>query len=80
METRDLFAEFEQRTLDRGIEQGVARGIEQGVERALTRLLTARFGPLDAQTKARLANASEAELERWLDRVLTADSLTALLR
>ena len=72
METRDLVAEFEERA--------VARGVEQGIERALVRLLAARFGPLDTQTLARLEGASKAELERWLDGVLTADSLASLLR
>jgi hypothetical protein len=41
----------------------------------LTRQLRARFGALDAATETRILSAPTQELEQWLERVLTAESL-----
>jgi hypothetical protein len=38
-----------------------------------------RFGELPADAEQRLERASLARLERWAERVLTADSLAAVL-
>ncbi len=66
-----------------GIEQGIEKGIEQGMAlgersaeaRTLRRLLVKRFGELPAEIDSRISQASETELDRWLDRILDADGL-----
>ncbi|MAM88379.1 MAG: transposase, partial [unclassified Hahellaceae] len=65
--------------LERGIEQGLERGIELGEARTLKRLLTKRFGELSADALQRIDSATLVQLEVWLDRVLDADSLAAVL-
>ena len=67
-------------------EKGFERGIEKGFEKGITRLrevlgrqLATRFGPLPNDAEARIAAASADELVRWLDRVLTADTVEAAL-
>ena len=66
-----------------GIAKGMAKGLEQGrVEgklQGLSRLLVRRFGELPAWAQARLHAATEAELDVWMDAVLSSDSLEAVL-
>ncbi|MGE0706727.1 MAG: Rpn family recombination-promoting nuclease/putative transposase [Planctomycetota bacterium] len=47
----------------------------KGERRLLLRLLRKRFGSLPAELEQRVESASQTELERWADRVLTAASL-----
>ena len=61
------------------MERGEARGLERGKAEGLTRLLERRFGPLPATARDRIAAAGPGELDAWLDRVLDADSLDAVL-
>jgi predicted transposase YdaD len=66
--------------LERGLEEGIEKGIEKGIVQAkretLKRLLTARFGPLPDEVRARVdALSSTEELDPYLDRVLTAATL-----
>jgi len=51
----------------------------QGRLDALRRLLVLKFQTLDAAAEARLQAASAEAIDRYLDRLLTADSLTAVL-
>ena len=52
------------------------KGVLKGKRETLLRLLTAKFGPLPEDTAARIAGISSAlELDTYLDRVLTANSL-----
>ena len=72
----------------RGREEGIARGREEGLARgraegriaALRSLLSSKFGSraLDATCEARLRAATPAAVDRYLERVLFADSLTAV--
>jgi hypothetical protein len=41
----------------------------------LLRLLTVKFGPQPSSVAARLASASQADVLRWSERVLSADTL-----
>jgi predicted transposase YdaD len=66
---------MEQRALARGEE----RGLQQGLQKAVRRQAESRFGALDAAALDRIARASTAELERWLDRILSAASLEELM-
>ena len=59
----------------RGIEQGIEQGIELGERSVLIRQLTRRFGPLDEPTTTRLQQASAADLERWTENILDAETL-----
>ncbi len=63
-----------------GVEQGKALGIElgktEGERGLLFRLLTRKYGPLPSDAIARLHSASESEILRWADHVLTARTLT----
>jgi hypothetical protein len=74
-ETKARCAEWKAKVLDEGIKKGRREG-----ERALVRkLLVLRFGELPADAEQRLEHASVARLARWAERVLTADSLAAVL-
>jgi predicted transposase YdaD len=70
-------ARGEQQGLQKGLRQGLEQGLELGLRRAVQRQAEARFGPLDAASLDRIARASVADLERWLDRV-SASSLDEL--
>jgi len=63
----------------KGIEQGIEKGIGQGQARTLARQLTRRFGPLPAEVRARLEQATPDQLDLWADRVLDAPTLQAVL-
>ena len=41
--------------------------------------MTLRFGALSEATEGRIAAASEVELDRWVERVLTADTLQSVI-
>jgi hypothetical protein len=56
---------------DRGREQGRLAG----EAKTLLKQLALRFGPVPEGIVARVRSASEAELDRWVERVLTAASL-----
>jgi putative YhgA-like transposase len=61
-------------------EEGIAKGREEGRIAALRSQLTAKFGSLalDAAYEARLQAATSAAVDRYLRRVLVADSLAAV--
>lgn len=53
-------------------QEGLEKGRQEGEARALLRQLQRKFGPLDPDLTARVEAAEPAQLEVWLDRVLTA--------
>ena len=55
-------------------EQWGQEGIEKGEAKALLRLVQAEFGPPGPAMTARVQGAESAQLERWLERILTANS------
>ena len=59
--------------------EGAAKGKLEGKAEALRKLLTLKFGELPAPALARLTSAKLADLDRWLERVLSADKLEAVL-
>jgi hypothetical protein len=81
-ETKARYAEWKAKVLDEGMKKGIEEGIKKGRkagERALVRKqLILRFGELPADVERRLERASVARLERWAERLLTADSLAAV--
>ena len=77
-------AEGRAQGLAEGIEQGIEQGIEKGhLEGKVNSLLVvaqARFGPLPEWAKDRIAQANEAELDRWLKNIFNDESLENLLK
>jgi hypothetical protein len=63
-----------QEGLQKGKQEGKQEGLQEGLRRTLARLLRSRFGHLDAGAEERIAAAAAETLERWLDRILTAES------
>jgi hypothetical protein len=59
-------------------EEGRAEGQVAALRAALDKLLRVRFGTLPEHTAQRVGGATRAELERWLERTVTAPSLAAL--
>ena len=53
-------------------EEGRQEGRQEGEARTLLRQLQLKFGPLDPDLSARVETAEPAQLEVWLERVLTA--------
>ena len=72
---KDTAMTMEKRALARGKEQG----LQQGLQQAVRRQMETRFGPLDPATIERIEHATTAELERWLDRILSAASVDELM-
>ena len=56
-------------------ERARQEGRQEGAARTLSKLLRARFGELPVEMETRLAEASPAELDRWAERVLSAEAL-----
>jgi hypothetical protein len=54
--------------------EGREEGAREALLRGLTLVLRARFGMFSPEIEARLAEASVAELERWLVRASTVSS------
>jgi hypothetical protein len=77
------YANMVEYILDAGLQKGLAQGREEGrlqTLRAMLKLqLAQRFGPVSAIAATRIEEASEAEVERWVGGLLTADSTDALL-
>ena len=62
-----------------GEAKGKAEGEAKGKAEALRKLLTLKFGPLPDATASRLSAATQADVDRWLELVLSADTLQAVL-
>jgi hypothetical protein len=54
-------------------EQWVQEGRQEGEAKALLRLVQVKFGPPEPAVAARIQAAESAQLERWLERILTAN-------
>lgn len=61
-----------------GEAEGRAESEASANRSVLAKLLSAKFGELAAKVQSRLAAASNDELELWLERVLTANSLEGI--
>ena len=58
-----------------GREEGREEGRKEGQAALLLRLLSLRFGDPSSELLARIHAASDAELTRWAERILTASTL-----
>ena len=84
-ELEETMATIEEQLIQKGVRQGVEQGLRQGVEQGvrqgraealretLERQLRARFGPVEQAISQRIAAASAVDLDRWLERVITAE-------
>ena len=65
--------------LKKGVQQGMKQGLEQGLEQGWARMLLRRlrlgFGDLPKAAEQWVGAATEAELLRWSEWVLTSDHL-----
>jgi predicted transposase/invertase (TIGR01784 family) len=79
-EAKDIIMTAGERLILQGEERGLRKGLEQGMRAALLRQLRQRFGAeVTPEVEQRLASATTDRLEGWLDRVMTAATLEALL-
>ena len=65
--------------IDRYIEQGRQEGRQEGEAAMLLRQIDQKFGPQSEAVRTRITSADPDTLLRWSDRILTADSLDAVL-
>jgi hypothetical protein len=82
-ETRAIYEEWKSKVQSEGRKEGHKAGHKAGRkegERAVLRkLLQLRFGALPAGVEDRLKRATRAQLSRWTERILNADTLAAVL-
>ena len=79
-EAKDTIMTAGERLIQQGEERGIQKGIQQGERAVLLRLLRQRFGSqVDTDTERRLAMATTEQLATWVERVLSAATLTELL-
>jgi predicted transposase YdaD len=62
-----------------GRQEGWQEGRQEGEAAVLLRLMERKFGPPGEAVRQRIAQADAETLLRWSERVLTADSLEAVL-
>lgn len=70
---------LEEKGLKRGLERGHREGRLEGRQEALLVLLGTRFGALPADVITKVRESSEAQLDDWLKRILTAPTLNDVL-
>ena len=61
-----------------GRREGRRMGVLKGKRNALARQLKRKFGPLSTETRSRVRALDSEEVDRYLDRVLDAESLAAM--
>jgi hypothetical protein len=65
--------------IDRYIEQGINQGQRLGEATAVLRLIERKFGPPSDSVRERVLAADSDTLLEWLDRILVAESVEAVL-
>ncbi|MEI6066724.1 MAG: cytosolic protein [Methylococcaceae bacterium] len=69
---------MERLAIAKGLEQGLEQGVLKGEQKTLRRLILRRFQTIPDWAIDRISQASEIELEQWLDNVLDATTLEAV--
>ncbi len=67
--------DFEPLFIEELVRFGEDRGRSEGEAHTLLRQLRLKFGELPPTTETRVREASEADLHRWVERILTAESM-----
>ena len=65
-------------SIERLKEEGRIEGRIEGQREHLLALLRLKFGELDTKNRDRVLSADDAAFQRYSERLLTADSLTAI--
>ena len=60
-------------------QEGRQEGRHEGVEGTLRKQIALKFGEMPDWADQRLTSASDAQLDEWVVRILTTDSLETLL-
>jgi hypothetical protein len=71
-------AALEEKAMQRGLVQGRKKGL-RALRSLLNRLLRRRFGDVSAAAQARIGKAAEADIEHWIESVLDAPDVDAVL-
>jgi hypothetical protein len=66
-------------TADMLREEGVQKGIKKGQREVLLKLLSLRFGELPEAVVAQVNTSSPAQLDLWVERILSASTLADVL-
>ena len=69
---------IERMAIAKGVVQGREEGVIQGEQSALRRQLSRRFKMLPSWADDRINQASQTELEQWLDNILDASNIEAV--
>ncbi|HWN67242.1 MAG TPA: hypothetical protein VNM90_06355 [Haliangium sp.] len=67
--------EFQSEWARRAAAEGRKEGLKEGQQKVLSKLLGRKFGELPDWAQQRLRAASDADIERWIERVLVAGTL-----
>ncbi|MEA1053206.1 hypothetical protein U5801_25855 [Lamprobacter modestohalophilus] len=76
-ENRQHWAERER---EEGREEGQKVGRKAGVEGTLRKLITLKFGDIPESASKRLEQATDEQLDTWVEQILTAHSLDDMFR
>ena len=83
---KDLRERGRKQGLEEGIEKGIEEGIERGITQSLIRqrrflagLLEQKFGELPAAITGRIDGADADTIERWIQRLLSAETLEQIV-
>lgn len=77
-EAEEAMVTYGEELIEQGRQEGQLKGRQEGQINLLEKLLTLKFGAVPADHKAQLEAATEAQLGRYAERVLTAESLDAV--
>ena len=77
---RLIIGEAEQRAKQEGKFEGKQEGKQEGEMLILQRLLARRFGVLPSDTISLISNAPVEDIERWIDRILDAETLVDVFK
>ena len=70
---------FIDRYIEQGRQEGRQEGQQEGGANVLLRQIERKFGPPSASVRARISSADPETLLAWSERILTADTLEAVL-
>jgi predicted transposase YdaD len=76
----EAFMTYAERLIQQGEAKGRADGEAKGRAEILRKQMTLKFGPLSSETEKRISSAAIADLDRWSERVLSAQRIEEIFR